>query len=592
MKGRLIAGILVIALGLAGCGAPGTAAEATTPAATTAVTTLTTVPVTTTTTKIIETTISNTETKTGNDLESEIRSILDINENIEIIDIEYCDIDFNGIEEMIVLTGGWPQNQIYSFSMSGGELELLGSEIQPFMCEYIRDLTNTNYRYFDVSKLNFFSVSYNDKDYIAYKYGSKSSYFATNSIDIIGIDVNGEFFDETILISGRSKSMSAEPTYEYYYQKKDGDKYADITKDEFDEIYTSLLLGEDTDESSFDYLYPVFEDGSYDYIDKTGKVIIDGNFDTAEFFSEGLGVVSKDGKYGAVNINGDITVPLKYREMNLFSCGLSLVKNDEGLYGYVDYHGNIKIPFSYSYARDFSENIAIVADDEYGYFTQFINRNGETIWEGDLGGIPYWGDFHDGYMRKGNAIYDINGKMLITNLPRFTMVEIRSPSDFNEGYATIPSYHKYFTDFEEEAMNFFSGENWYYTYIDTSGVDAFGKTFDIAGDFSEGLAVAGKDGKTGVIDTTGEFVFYFEGLYPWYEYSDGLLKFSQYDDIKKYYIYGFIDRNGEIALPAVYDIIHNGFIDGIALIEIDGKLAYINKQGEIIYELDKPDEVS
>jgi hypothetical protein len=223
---KLITVLMAIIL-LTACGMPETSEAVITTATNTATTSpkttvaeTTTTPSTTTTTKIIETTISNTETKTGNDLESDIRSILGINENIEIVDIEYRDIDFDGIDEMIVLTGGWPQNQIYCFSMNSGELELLGSKIQPFMCEYIRDLTDFNYRYFDVSKLTFFSVSYNDKDYIAYKYGSKSSYFATNSIDIIGIAENGEFFDEIILMSGCSKSISAEPTYEYYYQKK------------------------------------------------------------------------------------------------------------------------------------------------------------------------------------------------------------------------------------------------------------------------------------------------------------------------------------------------------------------------------------
>jgi hypothetical protein len=280
--------------------------------------------------------------------------------------------------------------------------------------------------------------------------------------------------------------------------------------------------------------------------------------------------------------------------MQSFSCGLSLVKNDDGLYGYVDYHGNVKIPFVYKYARDFSENVAIVADDEYGFVTQFITTSGEIIWEGDLGGLPYWGDFHDGHMRKANAIYDLNGKMLITNLPQYTYanVEVRYPFDFSEGYALIPKYHIYFFDFPEgKAMNFFSGENWYYIYIDTNGKNAFDKTYDIAGSFSEGLAVAKKDGKAGVIDTTGEFVFYFDDLDPRYEYSEGLLIFSPYDEVN-YHSYGFIDTNGKVAIPAVYDYIVSDFNNGIALVERDGKRLYINKQGEIIYEFEKPDEVS
>jgi hypothetical protein len=69
-------------------------------------------------------------------------------------------------------------------------------------------------------------------------------------------------------------------------------------------------------------------------------------------------------------------------------------------------------------------------------------------------------------------------------------------------------------------------------------------------------------------------------------YSEGLLIFRDTDNLK----YGFIDKNGEIALPAVYDSVVCVFNNGLALVEMDDKLAYINKQGEIVYEFEKPDE--
>jgi hypothetical protein len=43
-----------------------------------------------------------------NNIESQIIKIIDSDLPIDIRDIEYCDIDFDGIDEIIVLTGGYP----------------------------------------------------------------------------------------------------------------------------------------------------------------------------------------------------------------------------------------------------------------------------------------------------------------------------------------------------------------------------------------------------------------------------------------------------------------------------------------------------
>jgi hypothetical protein len=94
-----------------------------------------------------------------------------------------------------------------------------------------------------------------------------------------------------------------------------------------------------------DMLYPVYQDGSYDYIDKTGKVVIDGDFETAEFFSEGFGIVSKDGKYGAVNVNGEIAITAEYDAVHKdFNGGLALVEID-GKLAYINKQGEIIYKF-------------------------------------------------------------------------------------------------------------------------------------------------------------------------------------------------------------------------------------------------------
>ena len=46
----------------------------------------------------------------------------------------------------------------------------------------------------------------------------------------------------------------------------------------------------------------------YGYIDKSGKVVIEPQFDYVRDFSEGLAVVEKDGKWGVIDKNGKVVI--------------------------------------------------------------------------------------------------------------------------------------------------------------------------------------------------------------------------------------------------------------------------------------------
>lgn len=46
--------------------------------------------------------------------------------------------------------------------------------------------------------------------------------------------------------------------------------------------------------------------------------------------------------------------------------------------------------------------------------------------------------------------------------------------------------------------------------------------------------------------------------------------------------WGFIDKSGNIVIPANYDSLYVGFNDGLAGVEIDGKWGMIDKTGKIV----------
>lgn len=64
------------------------------------------------------------------------------------------------------------------------------------------------------------------------------------------------------------------------------------------------------------------------YIDKTGKIIIKGDFKNIQRFSEGVAAVSKNGKYGYINTFGKFVIKPQFIEAKPFHNGIAeVVKN-------------------------------------------------------------------------------------------------------------------------------------------------------------------------------------------------------------------------------------------------------------------------
>jgi len=89
-------------------------------------------------------------------------------------------------------------------------------------------------------------------------------------------------------------------------------------------------------------LYPVMVNGKWGYIDKTGKIVIDPQFDGAYNFSEGLAAVKVGDKWGYIDKTGKIVIDPQFYWADSFSEGLALVRVGEikpGKWGYIDNTG-------------------------------------------------------------------------------------------------------------------------------------------------------------------------------------------------------------------------------------------------------------
>ena len=113
---------------------------------------------------------------------------------------------------------------------------------------------------------------------------------------------------------------------------------------------------------------------SYGFIDETGKVVIQPQWDAVADFHEGLAHFTKDGKGGFIDQSGKVVIPPIWDKQTLFgddeerfSEGFASVERN-GKWGYIDQTGKLVIPLHW---------------DEAGYFGRWrsprrhnINKSG------------------------------------------------------------------------------------------------------------------------------------------------------------------------------------------------------------------------
>jgi len=313
-------------------------------------------------------------------------------------------------------------------------------------------------------------------------------------------------------------------------------------------------------------LFPIVENGNWGFIDVTGRVVIEPQFDYARQFSEGLGAVN----VGGVCTGGEV---------------------QGGKWAFVDTTGAFVVNPQYSMAYDFSEGLAR-ADD--GLTCTFVNIRGQrafTVSPNPLllpaesvrvvVGLIMAGEFTEGYVSfaQGKSVGFLNRAGRMTVAPRFTVV-----GEFSEGLAAA------------QLGQYPSGK---WGYIDTRGRWVISPQFDAAGPFSEGLAAVEvgatnndsarvRPGKWGYIDNRGRFV-----INPQFDnadkYAEGLARVCVDGKLERFRSlvwisggkYGFIDHQGNSAIPPQYAKAGD-FCYGRAAADSGGLEGYVNKNGAFL----------
>lgn len=137
-------------------------------------------------------------------------------------------------------------------------------------------------------------------------------------------------------------------------------------------------------------LAPVMKGGKWGYVDKSGRVVVEPRFDDAETFSGGLARVRVGELFGYIDASGKLVIPARFKDADNFSGGLAPVAEREedddgdGFYYYIDRRGATAIKGPYAVASHFFKGLAHVRlrggnhEGSRGRFA-YINAKGKTV---------------------------------------------------------------------------------------------------------------------------------------------------------------------------------------------------------------------
>lgn len=268
------------------------------------------------------------------------------------------------------------------------------------------------------------------------------------------------------------------------------------------------------------------------YIDKQGKLVIPYKFTHAFNFSDGIAAIIQDSRvFSLINTEGKIIAEeIGWHDGGKFKNGLMRFQK-EFQNGFMNKKGEVVIEPMFDAATDFCENVAFVQkDNRWG----LIDASGKYIIEPKFKECPepFSGErtFFIGSDYK-RGIIDKEGKII--SEPKYNHT-----FQFKDGFAVVSlndSKNQQF--FQIIDLNGKSVKEFPYTNKYKENVTFFSG-------FQEGLAIAMKDGKRGMLDTKGNTVikFEFSVLEPFYS---GLAYAEKFDDKNKKTKKGFINKKGE-----------------------------------------------
>jgi WG containing repeat len=346
-------------------------------------------------------------------------------------------------------------------------------------------------------------------------------------------------------------------------------------------LLSAMLLAAQAKSQNPKALFPIEKDNKWGFIDRTGKVVIPLQFDSARNFHEGLALVTDKGKTLFIDASGQVVIKPEFDIVDDFSEGhaavnigqtripnLGLISNP-GKWGYIDKTGKLIIPLKFTHAEDFSEGLAAVRDGDRG---GFIDHQGKFVFDVPLDVTLGFHEGMVGVLLNGTLTYfDRSGKKIPTPVdygPKsnsfsegLVPISIRGKwgymdrtgklsiapqfedaENFSEGLAPVKVRSADTVWCPADAAGNRSGSTMMYGYVDKTGKLVIPAVFNTAAPFSEGVAAVTKCDQAYFIDKAGKTVITGNFTYA-SSFSGGLARVDTLT--KDGLLWGYVDKTGK-----------------------------------------------
>ena len=352
-------------------------------------------------------------------------------------------------------------------------------------------------------------------------------------------------------------------------------------------IYFILIplfaCGQTNENDNAGVLFPVKEYGKWGYINASGEIVIECQFDDALQFSEGLAAVLVDTLWGFIDMTGKIVIEPQFRNelWRGFSDGLcKIFLNDNYKEAFIKTDGSIAFISHFESVSTFAFgratakiNNEVCVIDKTGkilFNTHYPHGGGSPLQDSV---VKVWGG-KGGWVEEGLSLvwrgdstryYDINGNLLME-------IEGMGHSNFNNGLAHV-QINDYDCFINKKGEIVIKAENTKLSYSK----------------FSDGLAQIYKgapvwDHEIAFMDTSGKIVIPFKRYGYIHDFKEGLAAFNEEGGFYEGN-WGFIDKTGKIAIQPQFDEVSwDGFFGGLCAVKQNHQWGYINYKGEFVWK--------
>ncbi len=333
-------------------------------------------------------------------------------------------------------------------------------------------------------------------------------------------------------------------------------------------------------EPQFDYAYPfsgnmgkvmLYKNDTelLGFVDSTGRTVFYPRFDKAMDFKNGFCRVNIQDKWTFIDQSGKLIEQPIFDEVQDFREEMALIRVGEK-YGFINTEGKLVISTNYLWASSFQEGLAVVKvkiQDPNQYYPEekygFITRKNSY--------------FFAPIFKQAKPFSSSRAAVIFNNESSWAFMDPKGQAITNLRYSELGYYHEGMAKVRN---------SYYWGFVDSSGAEVVPQIYSVVGDFEGGLALVNKGsyseggeyrgGKWGVINKKGQPIVepQFDSISPFYNGTAVVWKDRHP---------GLLFINGNFDISTNFQWIYP-FQEGLARVEVNKRFGFINTRGQFMFK--------